>query len=191
MPAAADTNGVLTRYPRAIASHHRIGLALRIPSAMSTAWADLTARGQPRCQRIFLDYDRNMITLERGNPSQTVVPHQTSAEDPAVSPPSIPISLGKAMIVSVAACTVAFLVGVTLAVWVPTGDLVAALGLGLFASFWGGIGFGLMAGGAVYTLGQERVARAALAEQRQLVVDRGPDSGAAPVSDLPVSLLVP
>jgi hypothetical protein len=91
----------------------------------------------------------------------------------------------------VAACTVVFLVAVTFAVWVPTGDLVEALGLGLFASFWGGIGFGLLAGGAVHTLGQERAARAVLAEQRQLVVDRDSDSAAAPVSDLAVTLVVP
>jgi hypothetical protein len=88
-----------------------------------------------------------------------------------VRPAREPIGLGRAMTLSVVVCTVVFLLGVGVPTWLLMGRLADGLGLGLFAAFWGGPGFGVMAGGAVYALSQERAAQAALVERRAPVVD--------------------
>jgi hypothetical protein len=76
------------------------------------------------------------------------------------------------MTLSVVVCSIVFVLGVGVPTWLMLGRPADGLGLGLFAAFWGGPGFGVMAGGAVYALSQERAARAALIERREPIVDQ-------------------
>ena len=104
-----------------------------------------------------------MRTLERehhARPDQR--PEASSPGDcPAAATGIRPaIGLNRALAIGTAICTLLFLLGVSLGTWAATGELVDGLGVGFFAAAWGGPGFGLMAGGAAYTISQERVARA-------------------------------
>ncbi|MPY93450.1 MAG: hypothetical protein GEV08_10405 [Acidimicrobiia bacterium] len=74
--------------------------------------------------------------------------------------------------VGVAGATLVIIAAVVLGVWLSTGDLLESVGLGAFAAIWGGPGFGLMAGGAIYALQEDRLA--AEAQQRLLVAKAGP-----------------
>ncbi len=62
----------------------------------------------------------------------------------------------KYVVVSTIVATVLFLVGVGGGVLASGGDPAGAFGVGLFTAFWGGPGFGLMAGFALYNLTVER-----------------------------------
>lgn len=64
----------------------------------------------------------------------------------------------------VAAVVVSFLVSflaIAGALYLTYDDLTLAAGVGVFAAFWGGGGFGVVAGVALHTLAVERRARAA------------------------------
>lgn len=110
-----------------------------------------------------------MSILERGThnatPETSSVPGPEETDMPAISTalPIPPMTMAKAMAMSVAVCTFVITVGIALAVWVTRGELLQGLGLGLFCALWGGPGFGLMGGGAVHALSQERAARLAAA----------------------------
>ena len=58
---------------------------------------------------------------------------------------------------SVAAMTALFIVGIAVPTWVAMGDAGFAIGLALFSAFWGGPGFGVMAGGARVAMQEARL----------------------------------
>jgi len=62
----------------------------------------------------------------------------------------------KYVITSVVVATVLFFLGVGGGVWLSGGDPMGSLGVGFFTALWGGPGFGLMAGFALYNLSLER-----------------------------------
>ena len=67
-------------------------------------------------------------------------------------PPTAP----RYVIVGIAVATVVAFATIAGTLYGFYGDATQALGVGLFASFWGGPGFGLIAGIAVHNLAVER-----------------------------------
>lgn len=61
------------------------------------------------------------------------------------------------VIAAVAVTFLLFLVGVGGGVWATSGEMVSGMAVGLFTAFWGGPGFGIMAGMALYNLRLERL----------------------------------
>lgn len=64
--------------------------------------------------------------------------------------------LGAILVRSIGLATIIMFVGVGVPMWLLTGQVWDGLGLGAFCAFWGGPGFGLMAGGAYWTAKMER-----------------------------------
>lgn len=58
--------------------------------------------------------------------------------------------------VSIAVCTLLFLVAIGGGLYLFYEEVPLAVAVGLFTAFWGGPGFGLMAGMALYNLAVER-----------------------------------
>ena len=58
---------------------------------------------------------------------------------------------------SVIAMTALFIVGIAVPTWIAMGDASFAIGLALFSAFWGGPGFGVMAGGAWIAMQEARL----------------------------------
>lgn len=86
----------------------------------------------------------------------TSVPTLTDREDVAAAAGRREPDQTRYLIVSVVVATLIFLVGVGGGIWLAGADIPGSLGVGAFAAFWGGPGFGLMAGFALYNLSVER-----------------------------------
>ena len=65
------------------------------------------------------------------------------------------------MVIAVVLSAVIFFLGVGGGLLLYSGEWAFAVGVGLFTAFWGGPGFGIMAGMALYNLKIERLAAAA------------------------------
>jgi hypothetical protein len=65
-------------------------------------------------------------------------------------------SIGRLVVVCVLATTVVVMVVVAGGMWWTTGSLGEGLTLGAFTAVWGGPGFGVMVGGAVNALREDR-----------------------------------
>lgn len=58
--------------------------------------------------------------------------------------------------ISIAVCTLVFFLGIGGGLYLFYGEVPLAVAVGLFTAFWGGPGFGLMTGMALYNLALER-----------------------------------
>lgn len=65
-------------------------------------------------------------------------------------------SMARALIWGIVIATIAMFVGTGALLLVLDGELINAVGIGLFCAFWGGLGFGVMAGGAANAIAEER-----------------------------------
>lgn len=83
-----------------------------------------------------------------------VLPEEAVREEASPAP-----SQSRYVAVSVAVTFVLFLVGVGGGLWLYEGEFVFGFGVGLFTAFWGGPGFGVMAGMSLYNLKVERLAK--------------------------------
>lgn len=72
-----------------------------------------------------------------------------------------PPGMGQTMIRGAVIGVVISFIGVTIGILALGADSGSAIGIGLFAAFWGGLGFGSMVGGVVYAFGAENDAEAA------------------------------
>ena len=70
--------------------------------------------------------------------------------------PQVEPKIGRTMVASIAWTTLVMLVATGAPMWWLTGDIWNGIGLGAFCAFWGGPGFGTMAGGVIWTMRQER-----------------------------------
>lgn len=70
-----------------------------------------------------------------------------------------PPQLGRALVVGVAVVTLVMFIGVALGMWLLTGEPIDGLAVGAFTAFWGGPGFGVMAGSATFAVLEARHAR--------------------------------
>ncbi len=75
---------------------------------------------------------------------------------PSVSPPEIP-SLGRSIRNGVLASTVVMFV-LAFAMMQVSGEVGSSAAVAAMAAFWGGPGFGVMAGAAIYSIKQDRAA---------------------------------
>lgn len=64
--------------------------------------------------------------------------------------PSAPLRVGRAAVIGAAVGFVVFSTLITIGSYAAGNSLGGSLGLGVFAGFWGGLGFGFMIGGTMY-----------------------------------------